>query len=284
MAKKQFKAESKRLLDLMINSIYTHKEIFLRELISNASDAIDKLYFISLTDGNVGLNREDFAINLAVDKDARTLTISDNGCGMTRDELENNLGVIARSGTLTFKQEHALGQDVDIIGQFGVGFYSAFMVASNIKVLTRAYGSDEAWLWESSGEDGYTVAAAEKPAAGTTIVLTIRENTDEESYDRFLSSYAIQGLVKKYSDYIRYPIRMLVETSRPKDGGADADDGTPPEYETDFREETLNSMIPLWKKSKSEISEADYNQFYKDKFHDFEDPLLVIHTSAEGAL
>ncbi len=284
MAKKQFKAESKRLLDLMINSIYTHKEIFLRELISNASDAIDKLYFLSLTDENVGLNREDFVINLAVDQDARTLTISDNGCGMTKEELENNLGVIARSGTLTFKQEHALGQDVDIIGQFGVGFYSAFMVASNIKVLTRAYGSDGAWLWESSGEDGYTITAAEKPAVGTTIVLTIRQNTDEERYDRFLTPYTIQSLIKKYSDYIRYPIRMPVEKSRPKDGGADADDGKQPAYETYYEEETLNSMVPLWRKSKAEVSAEDYNRFYKEKFHDFEDPLLVIHTSAEGAV
>ncbi len=280
MAKKQFKAESKRLLDLMINSIYTHKEIFLRELISNGSDAIDKLYFRSLTDSGVGMNREDFAINIVADKESRTLTISDNGCGMTKDELENNLGTIAKSGTLAFKKEHELGDDVDIIGQFGVGFYSAFMVSSDIKVLSRAYGSDEAWLWESSGEDGYTVTEAEKPVVGTTVVLTIKENTDDENYDRFLSQYTLQSLVKKYSDYVRYPIRMMMEKSRVKEGSKEDS----PEYETYSEEETLNSMIPIWKKAKSEVTDEDYNSFYKEKFHDYEDPLMVIHSNAEGAV
>ncbi len=286
MAKKQFKAESKRLLDLMINSIYTHKEIFLRELISNASDAIDKLYFRSLTDEKVGMSREDFAINLVADKETRTLTISDNGCGMTKEELENNLGVIAKSGTLAFKQANELNSDVDIIGQFGVGFYSAFMVAKNIKVLSRAYGSDEAWLWESSGQDGYTITPGEKLEVGTTVVLTMKDNTEEESYDRFLTPYTIQGLVKKYSDYIRYPIRMMMEKSRLKEtdaGKAEGEDKAP-EYETYYEEETLNSMVPLWKKNRSEITKEQYDSFYKEKFHDYEDPLLVIHTSAEGAV
>ena len=284
MAKKQFKAESKRLLDLMVNSIYTHKEIFLRELISNASDAIDKLYFISLTNPDVGLSREDFVIRIEPDKAGRTLRITDNGCGMTREELENNLGTIAKSGTLAFKKEHDLKDDVDIIGQFGVGFYSAFMVASNIKVLSKAFGSDEAWLWESSGEDGYTIAPAEKPTAGTEITLTIKENADE-SYDRFLSEYTLQSLVKKYSDYIRYPIRMMMEKSRVKEQPeGKKDDKSAPEYETYYEEETLNSMVPIWKKPKSELKDEDYNSFYKEKFHDYEDPLLTVHMSAEGAV
>ncbi len=277
MAKKQFKAESKRLLDLMINSIYTHKEIFLRELISNASDAIDKLYFISLTDANVGKSRDDFEIRIVPDKDKRTLIIRDNGVGMTKDELESNLGTIAKSGTLAFKKEHDTGDEVDIIGQFGVGFYSAFMVAKNVRVLSRAYGSDEAWLWESSGEDGYTITAAEKPAVGTEITLTIKDNADDENYDRFVSQYTLESLVKKYSDYIRYPIRMMKEHTRLKEGSKD-------EYETYFEDETLNSMIPLWKKQRGEITPEEYNNYYKDKFHDHEDPLLVIHTSAEGAV
>ena len=278
MAKKQFKAESKKLLDMMINSIYTHKEIFLRELISNASDAIDKLYFISLTDPDVGLNRDEFAIQIRLDRDNRILEIRDNGIGMTKEELENNLGTIARSGTLDFKKEHALTDDVDIIGQFGVGFYSSFMVAKNVKVLSRAYGSSEAYEWESSGEDGYTIKPAEKADAGTVITLTIKDNTGEENYDQFLSEYTVQNLVKKYSDYIRYPIRMMMTKSRKKEGGKEG------EYESYQEEETLNSMIPLWKKPKSEITEEDYANFYKDKYHDFEDPQLVIHTSAEGAV
>ena len=243
MAKKQFKAESKKLLDMMINSIYTHKEIFLRELISNASDAIDKLYFISLTDPNVGLNRDDFEIRIRLNRESRTMEIQDNGCGMTREELENNLGTIAKSGTLDFKKEHDLSEDVDIIGQFGVGFYSSFMVAKNVKVLSKAYGSTEAFEWESSGEDGYTIKPAEKTDVGTVITLTIKDNTEEENYDQFLSEYTVQNLVKKYSDYIRYPIRMMVSKSRKKEGGKDD------EYETYQEEETLNSMVPLWKKA-----------------------------------
>lgn len=277
MAKKQFKAESKRLLDLMINSIYTHKEIFLRELISNASDAIDKLYFISLTDANVGKSREDFEIRITPDREARTLKICDNGCGMTKDELEANLGTIARSGTLAFKKENDLKDDVDVIGQFGVGFYSAFMVSKDIKVISRAYGSDEAWLWESTGEDGYTVTPTTKDECGTEIVLSMKDNTEDEDYDRFLSQYTIKELVKRYSDYIRYPVRMMVENSRLKEGTKD-------EYETFTEDETLNGMIPIWKKRKGELTDEDYNVFYKNKFHEYENPLAVIHTSAEGAV
>ncbi len=276
MAKKQFKTESKRILDLMVNSIYTHKEIFLRELISNASDAIDKLYFISLTDDKVGMSREDFEIRITADKDKRLLTVSDNGVGMDKASLEDNLGVIAKSGTLAFKKEHETGDDAALIGQFGVGFYSAFMVASKVRVLSRAYGSDETWLWESDGADGYTIAPAEKGACGTEVTLTIRENTDDEKYDRFLTPYSIEGLVKKYSDYIRYPIRMMMEKSRKKEDSE--------EYESYEEEETLNSQIPLWKKPRAEMTDEALNEFYKEKFHDFEDPLLTIHTSAEGAV
>ncbi len=277
MAKKQFKAESRRILDLMIDSIYTHKEIFLRELVSNASDAIDKLYFISLTDDKVGKTRDDFEIRITADKATRTLSVADNGIGMTKDELESNLGTIAKSGTLAFKKEHDTSDAVDIIGQFGVGFYSSFMVAENIRVLSRAYGSDEAWLWESSGRDGYTVSPAEKEDCGTTVTLTIKPNADEENYDRFLEQYTISSLIKQYSDYIRYPIRMQMEHSRKKEGTKD-------EYETYTEDETLNSQIPLWKKSRSEIKPEEYNAFYHDKFHDYEDPLLTIHFSGEGAV
>lgn len=277
MAKKQFKAESRRILDLMIDSIYTHKEIFLRELISNASDAIDKLYFLSLTDDKVGKNRDDFEIRISADPEKRILTISDNGIGMTKDELDANLGTIAKSGTLAFKKEHDANDAVDIIGQFGVGFYSAFMVADNVKVLSRAYGSDEAWLWESSGREGYTITEAEKPECGTIVTLEIKPDTEDEKYGRFLTQYTISSLVKQYSDYIRYPVRMLAEHTRPKNGD-------PKDTETVTEDETLNSMIPLWKKAKSEIKENEYNEFYKSKFHDFEDPLLTIHFSGEGVV
>lgn len=277
MAKKQFKAESRRILDLMIDSIYTHKEIFLRELISNASDAIDKLYFLSLTDEKVGKSREDFEIRISVDANERTLVVSDNGIGMTKDELDKNLGTIAKSGTLAFKQEHDTGDAVDIIGQFGVGFYSAFMVAENVTVLSRAYGSDEAWLWESDGRTGYTLSEAEKPDVGTVVTLKIKPKTDDEDYDRFLRSYTISSLVKQYSDYIRYPVRMLTEHTRAKDG----EEG---QTETYTEDETLNSMVPLWKKSKKEIKPEEYNAFYKEKFHDYEDPLLTIHFSGEGVV
>lgn len=275
MAKKQFKAESKRLLDLMINSIYTHREIFLRELISNASDAIDKLYFRSLTDQNVGLKKEDFAITIAADKVNRTLTITDNGHGMTKEELENNLGTIAKSGSLAFKKENELKEDVEIIGQFGVGFYSAFMVSDKLTVTSKAYGSDEAFCWESSGAEGYTVEPCEKESVGTQIVLKIKDNSEEYDYDEFLDAYRIKGLVKKYSDYIRYPIRMDIEHQHLKEGTED-------EYETHVETETLNSMVPIWRKNKSELTDGDYNSFYKEKFFDYADPSLIIHSKTEG--
>ena len=276
MKKKQFKAESKKLLDLMINSIYTHKEIFLRELISNASDAVDKLYFRSLTDDSVKLHKDDFCIRITPDKEARTLTISDNGIGMTAEELENNLGVIAKSGSQAFKQENADNRkDVEIIGQFGVGFYSAFMVSKKVQVLSKPFGSDEANLWESDGADGFTVSPAEKESFGTDIILYIADNTEEVSYDEFLDTYRLSALVKKYSNYIRYPIHMNVETSRPVEGKEG-------EYETVVEDRTLNSMIPLWKKNKSEITEEEYSAFYKEVYYDYEDPLRVIHSKTEG--
>ncbi len=276
---KQFKAESKRLLDLMINSIYTHKEIFLRELISNASDAIDKLYYQALTDGQTGLNRDDFAIRVIPDKENRTLTITDNGCGMTKEELESNLGTIAKSGSLNFKQnmEQAKDQkDVEIIGQFGVGFYSAFMVAEHVTVTSKAYGSEEAWKWQSSGTEGYTVESCEKAERGTEIVLQLKPDTDDEKYSEYLDQYRLKGLVQKYSDYIRYPIRMDLEKSRLKEGSKD-------EYETYTELETLNSMVPLWRKNKNEITEKEYNEFYQNKFGDYEDPAKTIHMYVEGA-
>ena len=276
MKTKQFKAESKRLLDLMINSIYTHKEIFLRELISNASDAIDKLYSRSLTEHLTDVSRDQFAIHILPNKEQRTLTLTDNGCGMTREELENNLGTIAKSGSLAFKKEHEPQEDVDIIGQFGVGFYSAFMVSDCVTVISRAYGSDEAYQWQSRGADGYTLEPCEKEEYGTVIILNIKEDTEDEHYSEFLDTYRLQGLVKKYSDYIRYPIRMEVEKSRPKED-------KPEEYETYTEEETINSMVPLWRRNKNELKPEDYNNFYKEKFFDFEDPLRVIHSSTEGA-
>ncbi|MBQ9994472.1 MAG: molecular chaperone HtpG [Clostridia bacterium] len=277
MSKKAFKAESKRLLELMINSIYTHKEIFLRELISNASDAIDKLYYRSLKDNISGLSREDFSIDIAIDKDARTLSISDNGIGMSADELEQHLGTIAESGSYKFKNETGgdESEDIDVIGQFGVGFYSAFMVADSISVLSKAYGSDTASVWKSDGVDGYTISDADRAAHGTTIVLHIKPSSEEEDYDRFLEQYEIQQLVRKYSDYIRYPIRMDMMKNRPIEGS----DG---EYEDYVENVTLNSMVPIWKRSKSELSDEDYNAFYKDKFFDFKDPARVIHVSTEG--
>ncbi len=275
MAAKQFKAESKRLLDLMIHSIYTHKEIFLRELISNASDAIDKLYYRALSEDITGLSRDDFSILLSIDKDKRILTVSDNGCGMTKEELENNLGTIAKSGSLAFKKENEAKEDIDIIGQFGVGFYAAFMVADEVKVISRSYQGDSAWCWQSKGSEGYTVSPAEKEGHGTEIILKIKENADEENYDEFLDPYRMESLVKKYSDYIRYPIRMEKTKSRKKE---DSD-----EYESYSEIETLNSMVPIWKKNKNEVSHEDYCRFYKDKFFDFADPIRVIHSSTEGA-
>lgn len=275
MRTKQFKAESKKLLDLMINSIYTHKEIFLRELISNASDAVDKLYFRSLTDQNVGMSHSDFEIRITPDKENRTLTISDNGIGMTKEELEANLGTIAKSGSLAFKQENADAKDIDVIGQFGVGFYSAFMVSDCVTVESRAYGESEAYRWQSKGVEGYTVEECDKPDVGTTITLHIKDDTDEEKYSQFLEEYTIKTIVKKYSDYVRYPIRMTVEKRRLKEGTED-------EYETVKEDETLNSMIPLWKKNKKEIKPEEYEAFYKDKFIDYEKPLKVIHYKTEG--
>lgn len=274
METKEFKAESKRLLEMMINSIYTHKEIFLRELISNASDAMDKLYFKSMSE-NIGITRSDLAITIEADKDARKLIITDNGIGMTKDELENNLGTIAKSGSLAFKNENEKAEDVNIIGQFGVGFYSAFMVAKRVTVISKAYGAEQAYMWQSEGVDGYTIEEAEKDGYGTQIILEIKDNAEEENYDEFLTPYKIKSLIKKYSDYIRYPIKMDVEHERLKEG-------TENEYEKYTETETLNSMTPIWKKSKSELKDEDYNQFYKDKFFDYEEPLLHIHTRTEG--
>ena len=278
MRKKQFKAESKKLLDMMINSIYTHKEIFIRELISNASDAIDKLYFKSLTDDSVGLNRNDFKIMIELDKENRTIKLTDNGIGMTADELENNLGTIAKSGSQTFKNENGddeKAQDISVIGQFGVGFYSSFMVADKVEVVSKAFGDDTAHLWVSSGADGYTIEECEKDSAGTVITLHIKEDNENEHYSDYLEQYKIDELIKKYSDYIRYPIQMEMSHQVPdpeKEG----------EYITEISLETLNSMTPIWRKSKSELKDEDYNEFYKQKFMDYSDPQLVIHSKTEG--
>ena len=275
MRKKQFKTESQKLLDMMINSIYTHKEIFLRELISNASDAIDKLYFKSLTDNNIIIGREDYEIRLTPNKDERTLTISDNGCGMNAEELETNLGTIAKSGSFDFKRENDDKEAVDIIGQFGVGFYSAFMVADKITVRTRQYGASTGYVWESEGVSGYTVDECEKSGFGTEIILHIKPDTDDEKYSEFLDEYRLISLVKKYSDYIRYPVKMNVSRSRKKDGSED-------EYETYTEDKTLNSMIPLWKKSQGEVTPEEYNSFYSEKFYDFQAPARVITQKSEG--
>ena len=276
MAKKQFKTESKRMLDLMINSIYTNKEIFLRELISNASDAIDKLYFKSLTDQSVQMNRDDFKIDVSIDKANRLLKVCDNGIGMTEKELDKNLGTIAKSGSLQFTNENETGEhDVDIIGQFGVGFYAAFMVADRVEVVSRAYGSDKAFKWQSTGADGYTVTEAEKDTVGTEITLHIKESTEEADYDRFLDTYTISSLIKKYSDYIRFPIRMDMERSRLKEGSDS-------EYETYTENVTVNSMIPLWKKNKKDITKEEYEKFYQETFSAYDKPLRVIHQKAEG--
>lgn len=275
MRKKEFKAESKRLLDLMINSIYTNKDIFLRELVSNASDAIDKLYYKSLTEKDINISKNDLKIRIDVDKENRKLVISDTGCGMTEEELENNLGTIAKSGSLTFKQENKEQEDVNIIGQFGVGFYSAFMVSDEIEVLTKPYGSEKAYLWKSSGEDGYTIEEASKDDFGTIITLSIKEDTEDVKYSEYLEEYKIRSIIKKYSDYIRYPIVMKVENRVLKEGSKD-------EYETVKEDTTLNSMIPIWKKNKNDITEEEYSNFYTDKFYDYEKPMKTIHTSVEG--
>lgn len=275
MKKREFKAESKRLLDLMINSIYTNKDIFLRELISNASDAIDKLYYKSLTEKNISISKDELNIRIDIDKENRKIVISDNGCGMTDSELENNLGTIAKSGSLAFKQENEEQEDVNIIGQFGVGFYSAFMVSKSIEVLSKSYGSDKAYLWKSSGEDGYTIEEATKDTNGTTITLNIKDDTEDVKYSDYLEEYKIRSIVKKYSDYIRYPIIMKVENRVLKEGSKD-------EYETVIEDNTLNSMTPIWKKNKNEIKEEEYSNFYTDKFYDYEKPMKVMHTSVEG--
>ena len=286
MAKKQFKAESKKLLDLMIHSIYTNKEIFLRELISNSSDALDKLYYKSLTSGELGIKRNDFYIQITPDKDLRTLTIRDNGIGMSKDELENNLGTIAKSGSLGFKEEQEKNKDentkaknIDIIGQFGVGFYSAFMVSDIVSVTSKAFGSDDAYRWVSRGADGYTIEEASLDGHGTEIVLTIKEDTDGENYSSFLEEYMIRNLIKKYSDYIRYPIRMMVEKSRPV---GETEEGKAPEFEKYNELETLNSMEPIWKRQKSKVKPEEYNDYYKSKYMDYMDPARVIRTNVEG--
>ena len=275
METKQFKAESKKLLEMMINSIYTHKEIFLRELISNASDAIDKLYFKSLTDDAVGLNKDDFEILVNVDKENRKITITDNGIGMTRDDLENNLGTIAKSGSLDFKSNNELGEDVDLIGQFGVGFYSAFMVAKEVTVRSKAYGADKAYEWKSEGVEGYTIDECDRDKVGTEIILSVKDDTEEEKYSEYLEQYRLQSIIKKYSDYIRFPVKMDVEHSRKKEGTED-------EYETFIERETINSMVPIWKKNKNELKDEDYNSFYKEKFFDYTDPIRHVHVKTEG--
>ena len=276
MEKMQFKAESKRLLDLMINSIYTHQEIFLREIISNASDAVDKLAYIALTDNGVGLNRDDFAITITRDEKNRTLTVSDNGIGMSRAELEENLGTIAKSGSLAFKKNMEESDDIDIIGQFGVGFYSAFMVASSVTVITKKYGEDTAWKWVSDGAEGYTIEETTKATAGTDIIMTLKADTEEEEFSKYLEEYELRSLIKRYSDYIRYPIRMEISKSRKKE---DSD-----EYESYTQMETINSMVPLWQRAKKDVTEEEYNSFYREKFFDYNKPLRTIHTSAEGSV
>ena len=276
MEKMQFKAESQRLLDLMINSIYTHREIFLREIISNASDAMDKLAYIALTDDKVGLNRDDLAITILRDEQARTITVSDNGIGMNRAEMEENLGTIAKSGSLGFKQAMEKTEDIDIIGQFGVGFYSAFMVASSVTVISKKYGEDTAWKWVSDGADGYTIEQTEKATAGTDIIMTLKADTEDEKFSEFLEEYRIRELVRKYSDYIRYPIRMEISKSRKKED----EDG----YESYMEEDTLNSMIPIWQRAKKDVTQEEYDSFYREKFFDYEKPLRQIHTSAEGSV
>ena len=280
MEKHEFKAESKRLLDLMINSIYTHREIFLREIISNASDAIDKLAYTALTDEKVGLSREDFAITITRDEDKGILTVSDNGIGMSREEMEENLGTIAKSGSLNFKQNMEKQEDIDIIGQFGVGFYSAFMVASSVTVISRKYGADTAWKWTSEGADGYTIEPAARETAGTDIIMTLKADTEEDTFSEFLEEYKLRSLIRKYSDYIRYPIRMEVESSRMKPDC----DPEKPEYESFTEIQTLNSMVPLWQRAKKDVSDEEYDSFYREKFFDYTKPLARLHTSVEGAV
>ena len=280
MEKQQFKAESQRLLDLMINSIYTHREIFLREIISNASDAIDKLAYTALTDDKVGIARDQFAITITRDKDNRTLTVSDNGIGMSKADMEENLGTIAKSGSLGFKQAMEKNEDIDIIGQFGVGFYSAFMVASSITVISKKYGEDTAWKWVSDGADGYTIEETQKDAPGTDVIMTLKEDTEDDKYSDYLEEYQIRELIRKYSDYIRYPIRMEVSKSRKKEDSPE----DKPEYEDYMEMETLNSMVPIWQRNKKDVTDEEYETFYRDKFFDYNKPLRIIHSSAEGSV
>ena len=286
MEKQQFKAESQRLLDLMINSIYTHKEIFLREIISNASDAIDKLAYTALTDDKVGINRDEFAITITRDPENRTLTVSDNGIGMSKDEMIENLGTIAKSGSLGFKQAMEKNEDIDIIGQFGVGFYSAFMVASSITVISKKYGEDKAWKWVSDGADGYTIEETEKATPGTDVIMTLKADTEDEKYSEYLEEYEIRSLIRKYSDYIRYPIKMEVTKSRPveepKDENAEGEEDKAPKYESYTEMETLNSMVPIWQRDKKDVTEEEYETFYRDKFFDYNKPLRTIHYNVEG--
>ena len=285
MEKQQFKAESQRLLDLMINSIYTHREIFLREILSNASDAIDKLAYTALTDDKVGINRDEFAITITRDPENRTLTVSDNGIGMSKAELEENLGTIAKSGSLGFKQAMEKNENIDIIGQFGVGFYSAFMVASSITVITKKYGEAQAWKWVSDGADGYTIEPTEKEAPGTDIIMSLKADTEEEKYSEYLEEYEIRSLVRKYSDYIRYPIKMEVTKSRPvEEAAADGEEEKEPKYESYTEMETLNSMVPIWQRAKKDVTEEEYDSFYREKFFDYNKPLRTIHSSAEGSV
>ena len=287
MEKQQFKAESQRLLDLMINSIYTHREIFLREIISNASDAIDKLAYTALTDDKVGLSRDDFAITITRDPENRTLTVSDNGIGMNKAEMEENLGTIAKSGSLGFKQAMEKKEDIDIIGQFGVGFYSAFMVASSVTVISRKYGEDTSWKWVSNGADGYTIEETAKDAPGTDVIMTLKADTDDDKYSQFLEEYEIRNLIRKYSDYIRYPIRMEVTKTRPvEEAAAEGEDAEKkePKYEQYKEMETLNSMVPIWQRAKKDVTEEEYDNFYREKFFDYTKPLKVIHSSVEGVV
>lgn len=277
MAKKEFKAESKRLLEMMINSIYTQREIFLRELISNASDAIDKIYYKALADESLVFNKEDYYIKVTADKANRTLTISDTGIGMTQEELENNLGTIAKSGSLAFKKENEAKDGHNIIGQFGVGFYAAFMVADDVIVISKALGSDEAFKWESKGADGYTIEPVEKDSVGTEVILKIKENTEEDQYDEYLEEYRLKSIIKKYSDFIRFPIKMDVKEQKPKEG-------TENEFEEVVQEQTVNSMVPIWRKNKNELTTEDYDNFYAEKRYGFDKPLKHIHISADGAV
>ena len=280
MEKMQFKAESRRLLDLMINSIYTNQEIFLREIISNASDAIDKLAYTALTDDKVGISRDDFAITITRDKEARRITVSDNGIGMNRAEMEENLGTIAKSGSLNFKQEMEKQEDIDIIGQFGVGFYSAFMVASSVTVISRKYGEDTAWKWTSDGADGYTIEETTRDTVGTDVIMTLKADTEDEEFSKWLEEYELRSLIKRYSDYIRYPIRMEITKTRKKEDCPE----DKPEYEDYTELETLNSMVPLWQRAKKDVTEEEYHSFYREKFFDYSKPLATIHTSVEVGL